>query len=229
MTREVDPPLSEPGMAPYYEDEWITLYLGDCRDIPAWLTADLLVTDPRVVVANDAVVLVAVKIALTPAPSVRQARDTALAQWGDRIGIVFGDLMLPPIKGCKLVGVYAKSVTAGVRGAIGGLRRDAEAIYLIGPWASGIGGRSSVFATRVGNQSGLSARAGHPHAKPLDVMEALIGLAPGVVADPFAWSGSTLVAAKAMGRRAIGVEIDERYCELAARRLAQDVLAFDAL
>lgn len=67
----------------------------------------------------------------------------------------------------------------------------------------------------------------HVAAKPLPVMETLLRIVPegGVVLDPFMGSGSTLVAAKALGLRAIGIEVEERYCEVAARRLDEAALA----
>jgi hypothetical protein len=219
---------------PYYADDKVTLYLGDCREITEWLAADVLVVDPpygrdwkqgelkrsasrkHAGIANDATT---------------EVRDAILALWGDKPAVVFGDLMLDNPPGTKLIGAYLKPSDAGTRGAIGGHRRDPEALYWIGKWKSGIGGRSSLYVTQTpmaGGQHGPAGRYGHPHAKPLDVMEAVIAECPvGVIADPAAGSGSTLVAARNLGRKAIGVELDERYAETIARRLAQDCLDLD--
>lgn len=219
-------------MNPYYQDEHVTLYHGDCREVTAWLYADVLVTDPpygrgwrqgnikghrgsdaHAGIAND---------------HSTEARDDALRMWGSRPAIAFGDLMLAPPQGIQLVGVYHKASGAdGMRGAIAGVRRDAEAIYFLGGWPTALGGRSSVFVTKrcISAVHGLVAEAGgHPHTKAPSVMEELVALTTGTIADPFAGSGSTLLAAKLLNRRAIGVELEERYCEIAARRLAQDTL-----
>lgn len=221
---------------PYYSDDHVTIYHGDCREITEWLTADVMVTDPpygrawkqgdtgklrgwasdrHEGIAND---------------HSTEARDAALSLWGDGPAFVFGDLMLPPPAGTKLVLAFDKGNDAGFTGAVCGFRRNVEAIYAVGRHASGLGGRSAVLSTRTSCGGNLARTTGHPHTKPLDVVSTLIQAVPvGVVADPFMGSGTTLRAAKDLGRKAIGIEIDERYCEIAAKRMAQEVLDFGAV
>lgn len=220
----------------YYQDDLVTLYHGDCREVTAWLEADVVITDPPYGRAwqSGAGMTNADGRGRGSKPhggivgdADTSVRDAALSIWSG-LAIVFGDLLIAPPTGTRQVLIYAKPADSGIKGAHAGFRRDAEAIYLVGDWYVGVGGRSSVLTTGalVAGPRGLSVRYAHPHAKPLDLLQTLIGVTgEGVtIADPFAGSGSTLAAAKQLGRRAIGVEIDERYCEIAARRLAQDVL-----
>lgn len=216
-------------MKPYYESNGITLYHGDCREVTEWLRGDVLVTDPpygmafvsskttqKRVIAND---------------ETTQARDEALALWGAKPAAVFGTWKVPRPSNTKHRLIWDKQDGSGPgMGDLGAAFGNSdEEIYLLGDWPrNGSPRQSSVLRTDtcMGNPHGLVARMGHPTPKPVDLMERIIRAAPaGVVADPFAGSGSTLVAAKNLGRRAIGIELDERYCEITAERLRQEVLA----
>jgi site-specific DNA-methyltransferase (adenine-specific) len=81
----------------------------------------------------------------------------------------------------------------------------------------------------VGNVAGaFGERVNHPCPRPLDTMEYIVSISVpehGTVLDPFMGSGTTLVAAKILGRSAIGIEIEERYCEIAVERLSQTTVS----
>lgn len=77
--------------------------------------------------------------------------------------------------------------------------------------------------------SAIAEKNGHPAPKPIEWMKWLVGRTSRegeTILDPFMGSGTTIRAAKDLGRKAIGIEIEERYCEIAANRLRQEVLAF---
>ena len=98
-----------------------------------------------------------------------------------------------------------------------------EDVYVIGSGFAGA--RDSGVLSGYHVPANEAAGRWHPHEKPHSLMCSLIAKCPrGIVADPFAGSGTTLRAAKDEGRRAVGVEVDERYCEIAANRLTQDTL-----
>lgn len=129
--------------------------------------------------------------------------------------------------------------------------RDTPKRMVYGSLASNRATRGNVHAPHLGAQAGLShwesdgerlmtsviysrtehRRAVHPTQKPLGVLRPLIHFScppGGIVLDPFAGSGSTLMAAREMGRRAVGIEAREEYCEAAAKRLSQAGLDLEA-
>jgi site-specific DNA-methyltransferase (adenine-specific) len=200
-------------MNPYYADEFVTLYHGDCREITAWLDADVLITDPPY--PNNAAWFT---------ESISAAREVLPLRSNWRHATVFwSELEQPPMK-MPLVAVHIWHRT-NVNG------RPYESAYAYA--SDAVKRRSQVIrhpAVFSGVGPGCREYLGHPTQKPLSLMRQLVDLtAAGSVADPFAGSGSTLAAAKYAGRSAIGVEREERYCEVAARRLCQDILDFGAV
>jgi len=219
---------------PYYDDGQITIYVGDCRDITEWTTADVLVTDPPYGMCFESNARTRSTFAGPIAGDADlDARDAALALWGHtRPALVFGTWRCRPPTGERQRLIWWKR---GGGPGMGNLSMpwgtSHEEIYVLGSgWdreVAGVRRSPSVLTTdgRRGSQHGDEARYGHPTPKPIGLMETLLrACPPGCVADPFSGVGATLVAARNLGRRAIGVEIEERYAEVAARRLAQDCL-----
>lgn len=89
------------------------------------------------------------------------------------------------------------------------------------------GGSHAVWSFPIALDRGGTSPRHHPTEKPLALMTRLVSLFtdPGeTILDPFMVSGTTLRAAKDLGRKAIGIELEEKYCEVAARRMAQECL-----
>lgn len=215
--------------APYYEDELITLYHGDCLEVTEWLAADVLVTDPpygrgwrQGNLGNDA----HGGIANDESTAVR---DAALSRWGGSPSCSVTSCSRRPAAHNRCL----YSISQRTRASVARQQVSVETPRL--STCSGGGHLASVATLPCSGRSPgrRAARTAHRGANGSPSREARGHHAatdsvcpPGVIADPFAGSGSTLVAAKALGRRAICVELEERYCEIAARRLAQDVLDF---
>lgn len=219
---------------PYYSDESVTLYHGDSRELTAWLEADVLVTDPPYgtqfsaenpkggygrrqnaglgpegfVIAND---------------GTTETRDEVLGMWGARgPALVFGSPRLADPPGEWADRLVWDKKRPGMNG--GPWRYRHESIFV----TAGFERRSNASVSIL---TDFPEQSVHIHGKPIGLMTALVDCAPlgATIADPFAGSGSTLVAARDLGRKCIGVEVEERYCEVIATRLDQGVLDFGGL
>lgn len=220
-------------MKPYYQDDSVTLYHGDCLEITEWLDADVLVTDPpygmafvqgRCVNGQSSGWTSRWTDTRIAGDESTAVRDAALAAWGNRPALVFGTWKRPAPPGVRETLVWDKVVSTGMGALDIPWRPSWESIYVLG---SGFTGQRSHGVLRHSLPTLAPERRLHPTPKPVSLLHELIAKCPeGVVGDPFAGSGSTLVAARNLGRKAIGVELEERYCELIAKRLDQMCLDF---
>lgn len=217
-------------MKPYYQDDFVTLYHGDCREILSELTFDAIVTDPPYGIEGG---------------KGGDARDFGKgryeATWEDTPAYI--ESVAAPVIAELAASSVPMAVTCGIRNLyaypppadIGCFWTPASATH--GPWGFSTFQPILFYGRdwRAGKGPLPSGRAlteaaeknGHPCPKPISGWTWLVDkvVAPGLtVFDPFVGSGTTLRAAKDLNRRAIGVEIEERYCEIAARRMGQEVL-----
>lgn len=222
-------------MTPYYDDGQVVLYHGDCREVDAWLAGAVLVTDPPYGidytakgrrVKGDKATITRTPIEYLKGDLDTGARDQALALWGDRPALVFGSWKAERPAAVKARLLWLKAGTIPCLGGTPWSPADEE-IYVLGPgWGGPAALNFMVTNEPRAGVGGLASVVGHPTPKPVGLMRQLLEQCPpGTVVDPFAGSGATLRAAKDLGRRAIGIEIEERYCEIAANSLAQEVLA----
>ena len=215
-------------MKPYYDEGGVTLYHGDCREVTEWLAADVLVTDPPYGMDYRSGRSGAFGASEIAGDASTAERDAALALWGRRPALVFGRWSVRRPIETRMVLTWEKGEHVGMGDLALPWKPNTEEVYVLGEGFHGHRGSSVIKAFAIAGTVGQAANGTrlHPTEKPVGLLRYLIERCPpGVVADPFTGSGSTLRAAKDLGRTAIGVEIDERYCEIAARRMGQEVLA----
>jgi site-specific DNA-methyltransferase (adenine-specific) len=199
-------PSRSESAAPYYQDDAVTLYHADARAIMPHVAASVLVTDPPY--PNNAGHF---------SDAVTAAREVLSAWTGDTALVFWSELETPPVP-LPLVAVHIWH-RANVNG------RPYEPVYHFA--ADAVKRRSEVIRYAVEFPRATGAEyLGHPTQKPVRLMQRLIAKTAGVVVDPFAGVGSTLRAAKNLGRQVIGIEIAGVYCATAALRLGQEVLSF---
>jgi DNA modification methylase len=236
--------VNEIGVKPYYRDESVTLYHGDCRAVLPALTEpiDLLLTDPPYGVnwqsntRREKFDKIAGDDGTLDVPAVLTQACRLLRV--SRHAYVFGafDLTATPLTAAVHLVWDKQIIGAGNLSLPWGPAHEPITFAVHKPsQANKEAGRGNLSARL---RKGSVLRAPRPHAggvtrhpteKPVSILREMIessSVLGETVLDPFAGSGSTLVAAMLEGRRAIGIELDERYCETTAQRLQQQILDF---
>jgi len=233
----------------FYEEPGITLYCGDCREVLPLLRCpntthcleacdgrcadgpDLIVTDPPYGMNRFATdgknYLESVGPALREAFRVLKDHGSMFVFTSTGEVLNVGNAVRQPLK--RMLWMYKP---ADMTYPLHGWLLTSEAIlWFVKGDRPQLADRSPFrHDTYICTQVGREGVEGHPTVKPLSVMHDLVSRCPegGLVLDPFVGSGTTLRAAKDHARRAIGIEIEPKYCEIAVKRLRQEVLPLES-
>lgn len=217
-------------MKPYYDRDGITIYHGDCREVlPALAPVDAVLTDP-----------------VWP-----NCPDELLQGWKDPVGLLRSAIdVLPQAKRLVIVlrsdsdprflaavnsrwpFVCVQAMSYAVPMYLGRVLGGTELAYCFGePIPSAPGARVIPMWGPKAQNANDKRHNGHPCARHISHARWLVSWwsnGSETVLDPFMGSGTTLRAAKDLNRKAIGIEVEERSCEIAAKRMSQRVLQFGA-
>ena len=216
-------------MKPYFEKDGITIYHGDCREILPHVRADVMVTDPPYdIVAKGGGIGAQRDYLIDMVGFTDCGFDYAILSGFDRWMVFCALKQIPELaaaarKRWSLITWNKPDPTPLVNG---NYLPDTE--YIIHSFRSGsdLFGKYDDRRRWILHPSG-TRKSGHPNEKPIAVINRLLRVGTcdqDTVVDPFCGSGTTVLCARDMGRKAIGIEIEERWCEVAAKRLAQGVL-----
>lgn len=219
-------------MKPYYEDDAVSIYLGDCRDIlPSLPKVDLVLTDPDY---NAKDIGVHGRKYANGMPHLPEEEYRAWCMgWfvlcqskADRLVFSCGTKNIWNYPPARWIYAWHKPGGAG-NNKLGGFNIW-EPILIYGPGYPQQNGPDVYTAAPINFRTGPEDE--HPCPKHPGLWTWLVaGLSrpDETILDPFMGSGTTLRAAKDLGRKAIGIEIEERYCEIAAKRMAQSVMRLE--
>jgi len=212
-------------MKPYYSDDAVTIFCGDCREVlPTLGPAETCITDPTW--PNASVPLFGSD---DPELMMTQMLD-ALASLPTRLAVHLGCnsdprfLSTVPVTLPFFRVAWLEVARMGYQGRLG---HTGDVAYLFGEPPPATPGRH-IIPGRFMDSDSSGKQNDHPCPRKIAHVKWLVNRWSGLtdtVLDPFMGSGTTLSAAKDLGRKAIGIEIEERYCEIAAKRCSQEVLA----
>jgi len=237
-------------MKPYYQDEWVTIYHGDCREIlPELPKVDLVLTDPPYVGLESKTTIMPIggvgkhyKVTKTVGDIWEASFDWIdMAKLKARLGLLIfcsyhAVYIMPHLMGMKPMAlitwhkrnapparlnvphfttefIWAFSIQSGLNW------HNLETFYDIPKLATGCMASKERFVDKEGS-------AIHPTQKPEALILELLKIDADTILDPFLGSGTTAYCAKKLNHKCIGIEIEEKYCEIAANRCRQMVMKF---